>query len=83
MLYIFTKHARTMLVERNINPDWIDRVLQAPALRQSDPTDETLERFFGKIEEADDCVLRVVVNIREIPVRIVSVFFDRAMRGRL
>ena len=42
-----------------------------------------VERCFRCIPEFGNRVLRVVVNKAAEPIRIVSVFFDRRMKGRL
>jgi hypothetical protein len=52
-------------------------------LRQPDPDDPSFERRYRPIPEFDGWVLRVVVNPSVEPVRVVSVFFDRSMRGKL
>jgi len=42
-----------------------------------------VERRFRKIPECEGRVLRVAVNVTVTPNRVVSVFFDRAMKGKL
>ena len=59
------------------------RTLAAPELRLPDPDDATVERRYRQIPEHGGRVLRVVVNTTVEPVRVVSVFFDRKMKGRL
>ena len=70
-------------MERTIPVEWVERLISAPELRIDDPHDPDVERFFGQVPEMDYRVLRVVVNTRAAPWRVVSVFFDRRMRGRL
>ena len=79
----FTKHARHVMHERAISVDWVERVITSPELRVPDPHDSEVERFFGRVSERGDRVLRVAVNTRVSPWRVVSVFFDRGMRGEL
>ena len=79
----YTIHAITAMNEREIPAEWIERVVSEPALRLPDPNDPELERFYGIIPEYGDRVLRVVVNTRAATWRIVSVFFDRDMKGEL
>ena len=79
----YTTHAIAAMNEREIPAEWIERVVNEPALRLPDPNDPELERFFGIIPEYGDRVLRVVVNTRVATWRIVSVFFDRDMKGEL
>jgi hypothetical protein len=81
--YTLTKHAKKVLAEREIQQDWLERTLNEPMLRQPDPDDPALERRYRPIPEFGDRVLRVVVDPAVEPVRVVSVFFDRSMKGRL
>jgi hypothetical protein len=81
--YFLTQHARRVIVERNIEIEWMERTLSAPALRERDPDDPGLERLYLAIPECDGRVLRVVVDVSVVPVRVVSVFFDRGKRGQL
>ena len=63
--------------------EWVESAVAEPALRTSDPNDPEVERFFRRIPERDGRVLRVAVNTRVAPWRVVSMFFDRSMRGEL
>lgn len=78
-----TRHARGVMAERMIPGEWVERTVGAPELRTQDPGDPQVERFFRRIPERGDRVLRVAVNTRVVPWRVVSVFFDRVMRGQL
>jgi hypothetical protein len=69
--------------ERDITTEWLERTLDSPALRESDPSDPNLERRYLSIPERDGRVLRVVIDANVVPVRVVSVFFDRGKRGQL
>ena len=55
----------------------------SPARRIPDREDKAFEHRLGVIEEFDRRVLRVVVNQNAVPVRIVTVYFDRTMKGKL
>ena len=79
----FTKHAAQVMAERAVSVEWVERVVSKPKLREPDPNDPEVERFFCPIPERDDRVLRVAVNTRVSPWRVVSVFFDRNMKGEL
>lgn len=57
--------------------------LANPPLRVPDPNDPEPEWFFCVIPEYGDRVLRVVVNTRVATWRVVSVFFDRGVKGEL
>jgi hypothetical protein len=81
--YELTEHARHVLDERRISLLWMEHVLASPKLIQPSPTDPHLENRFGGIAEFGDRVLRVVVNTQVVPERVVSVYFDRRMKGKL
>jgi len=83
MNYELTQHARDVLAERHIRVEWMERALVEPELKLPDPTDATLERRYRKIPEHENRVLRVVVNTTVAPERVVSVHFDRTMKGKL
>lgn len=83
MKLAFTKHARQVMANREISEDWVERTLSKPEIREPDPEDPAIERFFGRIPEFGGRVLRVAVNTRVEPWRVVSVFFDRNMKGKL
>ena len=79
----FTKHALHAMKERAIPMEWVEWVIAKPALREPDPTDPEVERFFRRIPEQGERVLRVAINTRVAPWRVVSVFFDRNVKGKL
>ncbi len=83
MNYELTQHARDVLQERKIPVEWMERVLTRPALVEPSATDTTAESRLAKIPEHGDRVLRVVVNPTVVPERVVSVYFDRTMKGKL
>ena len=60
-----------------------ERTLSAPELVLPDPDAATVERRFRRIPEFGGRVLRVAVNTAVGPNRVVSVFFDRRMKGDL
>ena len=79
----FTRHALDVMDERRIERAWVEWTVERPVRRLADPHDEEVERFYRNIPERGDHVLRVAVNTTATPWRVVSVFFDRRMRGRL
>jgi hypothetical protein len=83
MKFELTKHAKKVLAEREIPLEWMERTLVEPELRQPDPDDVAVERRFRRIPEFGNRVLRVAVNTAVEPNRVVSVFFDRKMKGKL
>ena len=79
----FTKHAIRVLAERTIPREWVERTVREPELRHPDPNDPLVEQFFRRIPENGGRTLRVAVNTRVAPWRVVSVFFDRSKREKL
>ena len=83
MKFELTKHAQKALDEREIPVGWLERTLAMPELVLPDPDDAMVERRFRRIPEFGGRVLRVAVNTAVEPNRVVSVFFDRKMKGKL
>ena len=83
MKFELTQHAKKALAEREIALEWVERAMSAPELRLPDLGDAAVERRYRRIPEHGGRVLRVAVNIAVEPERIVSVFFDRKMKGKL
>lgn len=83
MKYELSRHAKDSVAERQIPIEWIERVLSSPARRMPDRRDAALEHRLGVIEEHEGRVLRVVVNPTAVPIRVVTVYFDRTMKGKL
>lgn len=83
MNYEITKHAQQAMAERKISVIWMERALSNPELVQPDPEDKSIERRFRRIPEYGDRILRVAVNTTVDPNRVVSVFFDRRMKGKI
>jgi len=62
---------------------WLERVLETPQHVEQDPIDPELEHRLGRIDEYGGRVLRVIVKTTVTPLRVVTVYFDRTIRGRL
>ncbi len=73
----------SVIEERQISVEWVERTFLAPELVLPDPHDLAIERRFRQIPDYGHRVLRVVVNTSVDPNRIISVFFDRQMKGKL
>ena len=72
-----------MLDEREIRVLWQERTFSAPELVLPDPDAATVERRSRRIPEFGGWVVRMAVNTAVEPNRVVSVFFDRQMKGKL
>ena len=81
--YTLTKHAERAMAERQIPVEWMEQTLTEPESRLPDPHDPSVERRFRRIPEFGNRVLRVAVNTAVEPNRVVSVLFDRKMKGKL
>ena len=81
--YELSAHAVTVMAEREISAEWVERVLRNPGRTEPDAADPLLRHTLGRIPEWDDRVLRVFYNEAVEPWRVVTAFFDRAMRGKL
>lgn len=83
MEFELTKHAQKVMCDREILVEWLEQTLSAPELVLPDPENVAVERRFRRIPEFGGRVLRVAVNTAVEPNRVVSVFFDRQMKGNL
>lgn len=83
MKYELSQHAKDVLLEREISTDWLERILNSPTKTEPDRDDVGLEHRLGTIEEYGNRVLRVVINKQVSPVRVVTLYFDRTMKGKL
>jgi hypothetical protein len=55
----------------------MEQVLNNPEWTKPNAMDEDLNHLLGRIKEHDNRVLRVIINRKEVPVRIVTLYFDR------
>ena len=72
-----------MMARRCIKEEWLRQVFLKPDYQELDPIDPTVTSLFGKIIEYEDRVLRVSVNFNKQPPMIVSMHFDRSMKGKI
>jgi len=78
--YELTTHAATVIAERSIDADWINRVLTRQRT-EPDPSDPSLTHALARIEERERRVLRVVYNASVDPLRVTA-YFDRRQKGK-
>lgn len=81
MSYTLTRHALESIRDRGIALEWVERALAAPDWTEPDEIDAALEHRFVVIPEFGERVLRVIVNHRVDPERVITAFFDRRLRG--
>lgn len=83
MAYVLSAHAETIIREREIAPEWLDAAMNAPDLLLPHENDPTLHYALKRIPDFGDRVLRVIYNATNAPPLIVTVYFDRTMKGKL
>ena len=75
-----TQHAQDVLEKRRISHQWVERVISAPEWAEPDSIDEDLEHRLAAIPEFQDRILRVIVNTKTDPLRVITAYFDRRRR---
>ena len=83
MSYTLSKHAEDAAREREIRPEWIAETIDKPLATESDPDDPDLRHALRPIADFGYRVLRVIFNTSKIPLHVVTVYFDRTMKGKL
>ncbi|WP_271254748.1 DUF4258 domain-containing protein [Pseudanabaena sp. Chao 1811] len=83
MDFELTEHAKLRISDRQISLNWIKMTLSAPQKVELDSKDPDLRHALLTITDYDNRVLRVIYNVKVIPNKVVSVYFDRKMRGKL
>jgi hypothetical protein len=83
MDFELTQHAKETIEERKIPVSYVERVIKNPELIHPDLNDTDLEHRLGAIEEYEGRVLRVIINKNSKPIKLVTAYFDRKMRGKL
>ena len=78
-----SKHAIGTLREREIRLEWVAETLAGSAHTEADADDPDLTHALRIIPEFGYRVLRVIYNHTRQPVHVVTVHFDRAMKGKL
>lgn len=83
MNYTLSKHAEDVIGERKIRPEWVAETMAQPAATLPDPDDPELRHALRPIAKFGYRVLRVIFNSTKTPPHVVTVFFDRSMKGKL
>ncbi|MFQ5707570.1 MAG: DUF4258 domain-containing protein [bacterium] len=78
--YEFSEHAHKMLKERKIRQDWVTSTMETPD--RIELKDDGTVHHIRAIEAYGGRSLRVVVNPKVTPQRIVTLFFDRRLRSQ-
>lgn len=84
MKYQLTEHAKQSLQQRdNIRLEWLEQAMVSPHRVIPDATDSSLVHHLYRIDDFGGRVLRVVINTNLNPPRVITLFFDRSLRGLL
>jgi hypothetical protein len=83
MEYVLSRHAQDLSARRGIPIAWVERVLEKPLKTETDRVNDSLEHRLGPIVEHGNRVLRVIINNRTNPLKVVTFYFDRNMRHKL
>jgi hypothetical protein len=83
MDYTLSQHAQDTMRERKIDPAWLAAAMSAPEATVQHRDDPTLIHALRCIPEFGNRVLRVIYNQTRTPPHIVTVYFDRTIRGPL
>jgi hypothetical protein len=81
--YLLSEHAKQRITERGILLEWIVQTLEEPQQIEPHVTDPELRYAYRCIPERGERVLKVVYNATNDPWRIVTVYFDRKLKGKL
>lgn len=80
MRFTYTHHALTMIAEREIARDWVERTVLEPEAVEPDPKHPERERAFRAVPERDGRILRVVYVADGETYRVITLFLDRGRR---
>ena len=83
MKYELSQHALIRIREREIEIAWLEQAITKPQRTEPDEDDLGMEHRLAAIVEKDYRVLRVVCDPRQEPLKIVTLHFDRSMKGKL
>jgi hypothetical protein len=73
----YTQHFEDMLLERQIDRSWVERVVSEPE-HIEEPGDGT-RHYLRRITERGERWLRAIVNVSAQPPCVVIIFFDRRL----
>lgn len=81
MNFRLSVHALHVAEERKIPLEWITRAVESADSVETQP--DGTSHYLKSIVEHGDRVLRVVLSTGTTPPVVVTVFFDRRMKGRM
>ncbi len=78
----YTQHALERMAKRQLQQEWIERVIETPSQIEPDEYDPSLEHRLAAIPELAGRVLRVIVS-KDEPKRVITVHLDRNMKRKI
>ena len=81
-MLICSAHGLRMLLERDIEQDWVRRAVDEPDIIEPDPNHPDRTRVFRVLPERDGRCLRVVYVRQEHHVRLITLFLVRGLRRK-
>lgn len=82
MNLVYTQHALQRMAKRQLQREWVERAVATPARIEPDEYDATLEHRLVLVPELANRALRVIVS-KDEPRRVISVYLDRRLKGKL
>lgn len=76
----FMLHAVTVMSERKLEPEWVERTVREPDWVVVDPGDSEVTRFYRALPERGDRIMRVACVETAEEIRILSAYLDRGAR---
>lgn len=77
--FSLSNHALEMMNERKICEEWIKITLEHPDKKIED---NSTCHYIRKLDECEGRYLRVIVNAKTNPLKVITVFFDRRLRRK-
>ena len=78
----YTEHALGRMAKRQLQREWVERVVTSPARIEPDENDAVLEHRLAAVPELANRVLRVIVS-KDEPKRVITVHLDRNLKNKL
>jgi len=78
----YTEHALGRMAKRQLQREWVERVVTSPARIEPDENDAALEHRLATVPELANRVLRVIVS-KDEPKRVITVHLDRNLKNKL
>ena len=83
MEFTLSKHAIDAVQERGISREWVAVTMDNPERTEHHRDDRALMHALRRIPDLGNRVLRVAYNRAKEPPHVVTVYFDRTLRGTL